>query len=196
MPITHRTCCVDRTGLKTKISCVVLTLVCHFLIGSLFSYPADDSNLRFQYPNLGSSLFVLSVSLYCTSRSLHPKFLCIQSGYLQTIYKILMVIIITNILLVAVWQQLVSLAIEFVLILHDIFKYCRLPCGYLVATLGCYLSHMMGMLMLLWVLTNIKCLFTIGVNKNQVLDDISTQSDDSLDIYFTRNTNENYDDDY
>ncbi|KAL1465457.1 hypothetical protein WDU94_005030 [Cyamophila willieti] len=156
--LDQRVCCIDKTGWKTKLACVVVALACHLFIGSLFNYPQDDFNQRFHYPNLGSSLFVLSVALYCIARSLHPKSLCIHSGILQTIYKVLMVIIISNVLLVAIWQPLVSLTIEFILILHDMLNFCNLPCGILVERTGCYLSHLIGFLMLVWVLTNMRCL--------------------------------------
>ncbi|XP_026688579.1 uncharacterized protein LOC113473012, partial [Diaphorina citri] len=108
-------CCIDQTGTGTKILAVATSLAIHFLLGSLYNYP-EDFNVRFNYPNLGSSLFVLSIALYCVSRSLHPKFLCIKSSVAQSVYKILTVTLFTNVLLVAIWQQIVNLTVEIALI--------------------------------------------------------------------------------
>lgn len=182
--------------MKTKMACVLAALGCHILLGSLCNYPADDYNMRFHYPNLGSSLFVLSVALYCTARSLHPRSLCIKRGIFQTMYKVLMVIIITNALLTIVWQPLVSLAIEFVLLLHDALAYYDLPGGNLLKKSGCYLAHLIGIGMFVLVSTNSRSLLNMNekrkdpsIEEVQNWEDISsnsTYSDDSLDSYFKK----------
>lgn len=182
----QRTCCIDKTGLKTKVASILATLCCHFLLGSLYNYPEEEHNQKFQYPNLGSSLFVLSVALYCTARTMHPKFLCIQSSVLQTIFRILLVIIITNALLVIVWQQMVCILHEMTILLQDALCFCHLPCGHVVRSSGCYLVHLTGFLTLVLVLTNVRCMLNATPSSsNQVeAQNRDDYSDDSLDSYF------------
>uniref|UniRef100_A0A8D8RC34 Uncharacterized protein n=1 Tax=Cacopsylla melanoneura TaxID=428564 RepID=A0A8D8RC34_9HEMI len=180
--LDHRVCCIDKTGWKTKLACVLVTLACHFFVGSLFNYPQDDFNQRYHYPNLGSTMFVLAVALYCTARRLHPASLCIHSGILQSIYKVLTVIIVTNLLLIAVWQPLISLTAVFNLFLHTVFSFCDLPVGLFAERTRCYLSHLIGFLILVWVLTNMKCLFRCSSNQNQATvgsDEASIFSDEA-----------------
>ncbi|KAI5713269.1 hypothetical protein M8J76_014948 [Diaphorina citri] len=149
-------CCIDQTGTGTKILAVATSLAIHFLLGSLYNYP-EDFNVRFNYPNLGSSLFVLSIALYCVSRSLHPKFLCIKSGVAQSVYKILTVTLFTNVLLVAIWQQIVNLTVEIALIVHDILIYFNQPHASWLKYLPCYLSHLIGFQILAWIVSNMYC---------------------------------------
>ncbi|KAI5698831.1 uncharacterized protein LOC113473803 [Diaphorina citri] len=151
----HSQCCLNRTGLKTRIAIVVSSLAVHILRGSLFTVP-EDYNAIYDYPNLGSLAFVLAMSLYSMTLCLHPKSLCIQSEAAQCVFKIILVILITNVLLVFVWQILINLTVELVLILHDILLYLNLPSRFLIDYMvSYYLGHVEALVILGWVVSSL-----------------------------------------
>lgn len=150
----HSQCCLNRTGYKTRVACVLTSVLVHLFRGSLSV--AEGYNETYHYPNAGSLAFVLATSLYAMTLCLHPKSLCIRSSAVQSVFKVLLVLIISNILLVAVWQQLVNLTVEVVLLFHDILHFFDLPAAFLIDNLvSYYLGHVEAFVILAWVLRNL-----------------------------------------
>lgn len=168
-------CCLNRTGPKTRAACILTPVFMHLLRGSLNM--SEGYNEIYNYPNLGSTAFVLATSLYIMSLCLHPKSLCIHNSTMQSIYKVMLVLIIANIFLVMVWQQMINLTVEIILCLHDILFYLRLPCRYLVKyKVAYYLGHLEALIFLGWVLRSVPVLKTFTPEDDVADDSVSVQS--------------------
>lgn len=192
----HSQCCLNRTGLKTKVACILSSVLFHLIRGSL----NEDYNEMYNYPNIGSLAFVLATTLYSMTLCLHPKSLCIRYRPVQSIFKVILVIIISNGLLVVGWQQLINLTVEGILCLHDLLLFLNLPCPFLVNHMvAYYVGHLEAFLILGWVS---RILVAPASQDVPSLDELTTSSLDasvedpysisgsegmSYDSYFYRN---------
>lgn len=151
MSRTSNRVCEDKTGLFTSSMALVVTCLIHFTMGTLFNYPEDNT----RFPTLGSTLFIFATSIYTLSRRLMPCSLYIRSGTLQSICKILIVIFISNVLLVGIWIQIENLTVELSYIVHDMLVFLNI-CATWIRYIPCVLSNIMGAVILLWVIMEIK----------------------------------------
>ncbi|KAI5705074.1 uncharacterized protein LOC103507441 [Diaphorina citri] len=149
-----RKCCPCRTlNRKEKIVCTVIGVLSHFLFGSLLQYP-PDFRTRFLYPNLGSTLFVLSIQLYLRHTNLLPRDLCFDNYYGWIGYNIVMSILLSNIALVLVYQVINNILLEAVSLSYHALKYLNLPYSAFDAWMACVLSYVLYVGLFLWVLVN------------------------------------------